>query len=154
MAFSEASSPGTRPRSQSYGRNLPALTVFFAQDPEKRASQGRWPGDLVIASSLEHAASEVYVTGTFDGWKKTEKLNKVGEHFEKQVQLDDASEKIYYKVRGHISYCCALCRFHPLCPTNPRIALLDLVLDPNLNLNLDLDLDLDLGAGAQHGISL
>lgn len=45
----------------------------------------------------EHAASEVYVTGTFDGWKKTEKLNKVGEHFEKQVQLDDASEKIYYK---------------------------------------------------------
>ncbi|ETS74653.1 hypothetical protein PFICI_13137 [Pestalotiopsis fici W106-1] len=45
----------------------------------------------------EHPASEVYVTGTFDGWKKTEKLEKVGEHFEKQVQLSDASKKIYYK---------------------------------------------------------
>ncbi|KAF3008052.1 hypothetical protein E8E14_006093 [Neopestalotiopsis sp. 37M] len=45
----------------------------------------------------EHPASEVYVTGTFDGWKKTEKLSKVGEHFEKHVQLSDASKKIYYK---------------------------------------------------------
>ncbi|KAI1850225.1 hypothetical protein JX266_004083 [Neoarthrinium moseri] len=45
----------------------------------------------------EHPASEVYVTGTFDGWKKTEKLEKVDQHFEKLVQLEDASKKIYYK---------------------------------------------------------
>ncbi|KAI1380934.1 carbohydrate-binding module family 48 protein [Hypoxylon crocopeplum] len=45
----------------------------------------------------EHPASEVYVTGTFDDWKKTEKLEKVGEHFEKTVTLSDASAKIYYK---------------------------------------------------------
>ncbi|KAI2639009.1 carbohydrate-binding module family 48 protein [Hypomontagnella submonticulosa] len=45
----------------------------------------------------EHPASEVYVTGTFDDWKKTEKLEKVGEHFEKAVTLSNASDKIYYK---------------------------------------------------------
>ncbi|XXH03485.1 hypothetical protein Hte_009890 [Hypoxylon texense] len=45
----------------------------------------------------DHPASEVYVTGTFDEWKKTEKLEKVGEHFEKAVTLKDASAKIYYK---------------------------------------------------------
>ena len=41
----------------------------------------------------------MYVTGTFDDWKKSEKLDKVGEHFEKSVKLSDASKKIYYKVR-------------------------------------------------------
>ncbi|ORY65101.1 uncharacterized protein BCR38DRAFT_191409 [Pseudomassariella vexata] len=45
----------------------------------------------------EHSASEVYVTGTFDEWKKTERLEKIGEHFEKLVMLPDASQKIYYK---------------------------------------------------------
>ncbi|OTB16683.1 carbohydrate-binding module family 48 protein [Daldinia sp. EC12] len=45
----------------------------------------------------EHPASEVYVTGTFDDWNKTEKLEKVGDHFEKAVTLPDASSKIYYK---------------------------------------------------------
>ena len=44
-------------------------------------------------------ANEVYVTGTFDDWGKTEKLNKVGDTFEKEVTLPDASEKIFYKVR-------------------------------------------------------
>lgn len=39
------------------------------------------------------------MTGTFDGWKKTEKLEKVGDRFEKLVHLDDASQKIDYKVR-------------------------------------------------------
>lgn len=42
------------------------------------------------------------MTGTFDGWKKTEQLEKVGEHFEKHVQLSDASKKIYYKVCAHL----------------------------------------------------
>lgn len=40
------------------------------------------------------------MTGTFDGWKKTEKLEKVGDRFEKLVKLDDASQKIDYKVRN------------------------------------------------------
>ncbi|PNS19138.1 Cruciform DNA-recognizing protein 1 [Sphaceloma murrayae] len=44
-----------------------------------------------------HAASEVYVTGTFDGWSQSQKLEKVGSGFEKKVSLSDASEKIYYK---------------------------------------------------------
>ncbi|KAK8116181.1 hypothetical protein PG984_012683 [Apiospora sp. TS-2023a] len=53
--------------------------------------------DKTVLSFREHPASEVYVTGTFDGWKKTEKLDKVGNHFEKMVKLDDVSQKIDYK---------------------------------------------------------
>ncbi len=45
-------------------------------------------------------ASEVFVTGTFDNWSKSAKLEKVGDGFEKTVTLPDASEKIFYKVRG------------------------------------------------------
>ncbi|WQF88942.1 Putative AMP-activated kinase, glycogen-binding protein [Colletotrichum destructivum] len=44
-----------------------------------------------------HPAEEVYVTGTFDNWTKSEKLDKVGNSFEKTVTLPNASEKIYYK---------------------------------------------------------
>ncbi|KAF3353481.1 Diphosphoinositol polyphosphate phosphohydrolase DDP1 [Verticillium dahliae VDG1] len=44
-----------------------------------------------------HPAEEVYVTGTFDNWTKSEKLSKVGDSFEKNVTLPDASKKIYYK---------------------------------------------------------
>ncbi|KAJ8130969.1 hypothetical protein O1611_g2657 [Lasiodiplodia mahajangana] len=44
-------------------------------------------------------ATVVYVTGTFDDWKKTEQLEKVGDSFEKKVTLPDASTKIFYKVR-------------------------------------------------------
>jgi Glycogen recognition site of AMP-activated protein kinase len=47
-------------------------------------------------------ATEVYVTGTFDDWGKTEKLDKVGDTFEKDVQLSDATQKILYKV-SHLS---------------------------------------------------
>ncbi|GAW19758.1 hypothetical protein ANO14919_092480 [Xylariales sp. No.14919] len=50
-----------------------------------------------------HPATEVYVTGTFDEWKKTEKLEKIGDSFEKQVALPDTSSKIFYKVRWFIS---------------------------------------------------
>ncbi|KIW43433.1 hypothetical protein, variant [Exophiala oligosperma] len=42
-------------------------------------------------------ADDVHVTGTFDDWGKTEKLNKVGEVWEKEVQLPKADEKILYK---------------------------------------------------------
>ena len=52
----------------------------------------------------------MYVTGTFDDWKKSEQLNKVGEHFEKDVTLNDASKKIYYKVGTALFlFCCWLC---------------------------------------------
>jgi Glycogen recognition site of AMP-activated protein kinase len=47
----------------------------------------------------EHAASEVYVTGTFDNWSMSEKLIQTGNVFEKNVTLPSAAEKIYYKVR-------------------------------------------------------
>ncbi|PSR98982.1 hypothetical protein BD289DRAFT_335760, partial [Coniella lustricola] len=44
-----------------------------------------------------HPADEVYVTGTFDNWSKSEKMEKIGDVFEKAVELPDTSEKIYYK---------------------------------------------------------
>ncbi|KAM0129623.1 hypothetical protein ACHAQE_009507 [Botrytis cinerea] len=45
----------------------------------------------------EHPAEEVFVTGTFDNWSKSEKLVKKGDVFSKDVQLANAGEKIYYK---------------------------------------------------------
>ncbi|KAG9251742.1 uncharacterized protein F5Z01DRAFT_626998 [Emericellopsis atlantica] len=45
----------------------------------------------------EHPAEEVYVTGTFDDWTKSVKLEKEGDVFQKTVDLKDASKKIYYK---------------------------------------------------------
>ncbi|KAI9813316.1 MAG: hypothetical protein M1827_004258 [Pycnora praestabilis] len=44
-----------------------------------------------------HPASEVYVTGTFDDWAKSVKLEKKGDVFEKLVELPEAEDKIYYK---------------------------------------------------------
>jgi len=48
----------------------------------------------------EHPATEVYVTGTFDDWARSVKLDKKGKHFEKVVELPLANEKISYKVSG------------------------------------------------------
>ncbi|KAG9242541.1 carbohydrate-binding module family 48 protein [Calycina marina] len=45
----------------------------------------------------DHPAEEVFVTGTFDGWQKSEKLEKTGSVFSKDVQLKNAEDKIYYK---------------------------------------------------------
>ncbi|PBP25067.1 hypothetical protein BUE80_DR003985 [Diplocarpon rosae] len=45
----------------------------------------------------DHPADEVYVTGTFDDWSKSEKLVKTGDSFSKDVTLPSATEKIYYK---------------------------------------------------------
>lgn len=45
----------------------------------------------------DHPATEVYVTGTFDDWKKTEKMEKIGAGFQKQVALPDTSSKIFFK---------------------------------------------------------
>ncbi|TDZ26308.1 hypothetical protein Cob_v000503 [Colletotrichum orbiculare MAFF 240422] len=51
----------------------------------------------VFKFTWAHPAEEVYVTGTFDNWTKSEKLEKVGATFEKTVTLPEATEKIYYK---------------------------------------------------------
>ncbi|KAL7786253.1 carbohydrate-binding module family 48 protein [Trichoderma ceciliae] len=45
----------------------------------------------------EHPAEEVFVTGTFDNWTKSEQLAKEGDVFQKRVTLKDASQKIYFK---------------------------------------------------------
>ncbi|MCJ1247682.1 hypothetical protein MMC30_004897 [Trapelia coarctata] len=46
----------------------------------------------------DHPATEVYVTGTFDAWAKSVKLEKKeGNLHEKLVELPHADEKIYYK---------------------------------------------------------
>lgn len=45
----------------------------------------------------EHPAEEVFVTGTFDNWTKSEQLVKEGDVFQKTVALKDASQKIYFK---------------------------------------------------------
>jgi hypothetical protein len=42
----------------------------------------------------------VYVTGTFDNWSKSEKLEKGDGIFQKTVTLPNAQDKIYYKVRS------------------------------------------------------
>ncbi|KAJ9643574.1 Cruciform DNA binding protein [Coniosporium tulheliwenetii] len=45
----------------------------------------------------EHPANEVFVTGTFDDWSKSVRLNKKDNYFEKTVDLPQTNEKIYYK---------------------------------------------------------
>ncbi|KYK58028.1 hypothetical protein DCS_05041 [Drechmeria coniospora] len=45
----------------------------------------------------EHPADEAFVTGTFDEWRKTVKLDKEGGIFEKTIELPDAPDKIYFK---------------------------------------------------------
>lgn len=61
---------------------------------------------LVTTLDRTHPATEVYVTGTFDDWKKSQKLEKVGDGFEKKVALPDASHKILYKVRRSSCHVC------------------------------------------------
>ncbi|KEZ45184.1 hypothetical protein SAPIO_CDS2638 [Scedosporium apiospermum] len=51
-----------------------------------------------VSVSRNKPAQEVYVTGTFDNWSKSEKLDKIGDDsFTKTVAIPDASSKIYYK---------------------------------------------------------
>ncbi|WXC57314.1 hypothetical protein SNK03_003233 [Fusarium graminearum] len=45
----------------------------------------------------EHPAEEVYVTGTFDNWTKSVRLEKEGDVFSKTVELKEPEGKIYYK---------------------------------------------------------
>jgi hypothetical protein len=44
-----------------------------------------------------HKASEVFVTGTFDDWGKTVKMDRVGDIFVKEVTISPV-QKIHYKV--------------------------------------------------------
>lgn len=44
------------------------------------------------------------MTGTFDNWSKSEQMEKVGDKFEKSVELPDTSERIYYKVSTQTSF--------------------------------------------------
>lgn len=78
-------------------RSLDHILSFYARPGIERPSHPTW---LTCFASREHPASEVYVTGTFDDWSKTEKLVKTGDVFEKDVTLPSAAEKIYYKVRN------------------------------------------------------
>jgi len=52
----------------------------------------------MFVSSRPYPAEEVYVTGDFDEWNKTQKLEKVGDGFEKAVQLPDDATALKYKV--------------------------------------------------------
>lgn len=53
----------------------------------------------------DHAATEVYVTGTFDDWAKSVKLDKKdGSRFEKLVELPQVEENVYYKVGVGVCY--------------------------------------------------
>src|SRR5262249_21248108 len=56
---------------------------------------------LIVALDREHPAEEVFVTGTFDNWAKSTKLDKVGSAYEKTVDLPKSDDKILYKVSTH-----------------------------------------------------
>lgn len=56
--------------------------------------------DKFLSAHREHPAEEAYVTGTFDNWQKTVKLEKSDGVFQKTVDIAHPSHKIYYKVRG------------------------------------------------------
>lgn len=56
------------------------------------------PSRLTSRQPRHHPAHEVYVTGTFDDWAKSIKLEDKGAHFEKVVELPLSNEKIFYKV--------------------------------------------------------
>lgn len=46
-----------------------------------------------------HPANEVYVTGTFDNWSRSVKLEKTADGaFSKEVELPDTNAKVHYKV--------------------------------------------------------
>lgn len=51
---------------------------------------------LIAIACREHSANEVFVTGDFDDWKQTVKLEKEDNVFKKTVELPKA--KTMYKV--------------------------------------------------------
>jgi hypothetical protein len=67
-----------------------------------------------------HPANEVFVTGSFDDWGKTVKLDRKGDVFTKEVQLPSADEKVHYKVSSDLRsfsftiYCCTSFQSHSM----------------------------------------
>ena len=60
---------------------------------------------MIVVRCREHPASEVYVTGTFDDWARSVKLEKQRDgSFQKLVDLPSADEKIAYKVRTYFRF--------------------------------------------------
>lgn len=49
-------------------------------------------------------ANEVFVTGTFDDWGKTVRLDRTGDVFEKEVRLPAIGDKVHYKVSSPSSF--------------------------------------------------
>jgi hypothetical protein len=89
--------------SRSPRKPRPSSSVSSGDPDPKPQQLPPTPTDL--SRTREHPASEVYVTGTFDDWSKSEKLVKTGDHFAKEVTLPSADEKIYYKVRDRTNTC-------------------------------------------------
>lgn len=56
---------------------------------------------IILTTCREHDADDVYVTGTFDDWKKSVQLEKEGDIFKKTVELPKT--KTQYKVCHHRS---------------------------------------------------
>lgn len=50
----------------------------------------------LLSENRNHPAGEVYVTGTFDNWEKSTKLEQEGDAFVAKVELP--IEKTLYKV--------------------------------------------------------
>lgn len=72
---------------------------FASEDGAQPRAHREKQSPLTSSQPRQHPADEVYVTGTFDDWAKSVKLENKGEHFEKLVELPSSNEKIFYKVR-------------------------------------------------------
>jgi len=76
-----------------------------------RGSEARQYKDVSadVCAAREHPSDEVFVTGTFDNWSKSVKLDRDGTAHEKTVDLPKSDEKILYKVRDSVHCnCCGL----------------------------------------------
>ncbi|KAL8713987.1 MAG: hypothetical protein Q9220_002133 [cf. Caloplaca sp. 1 TL-2023] len=119
-AAASASPPGAKPAAQpinpsSHRRSLISDQLYqfalgFPQTPPEDSPIPGTPGDIerdveeeAFVSGMgsfvfkwTHTANEVYVTGTFDDWAKSVRLDKHGGSFEKKVELP-LGQKIVYK---------------------------------------------------------
>lgn len=81
--------------------NWRAARTFHLKTWHNRSSGG--PSPLTSNQLRHHPAHEVHVTGTFDDWAKSVKLENKGEHFEKLVELPLSNDKIFYKVHDPVT---------------------------------------------------
>jgi hypothetical protein len=64
----------------------------------------RCPLTRISGEPRPYNANEVFVTGTFDDWGKTIKLDRNGDVFEKDVHFPVESDKVHFKVcHGHLA---------------------------------------------------